>query len=128
VKAERVGKLHIVPAAADWVVALLPKSVERSKKIDLGGPGFDGFQDAGKHDNIIQQKLLPTAGTAQRLSKANGLISQDSLSTAQFRPSSQVRISSLHVLHGSSISDFPHSFLYSDLSSRSSSLGRFFRS
>jgi hypothetical protein len=62
VAAERVGKLHNVPAAADWVVALLPKSVERSKKIDLGGAGFDGFQDAGKHDNITQPKSFANGG------------------------------------------------------------------
>lgn len=50
----RVGKIHNVPAAADWVVALLPKSVERWKKIDLGGAGFDGFDQAGKDPNITQ--------------------------------------------------------------------------
>jgi hypothetical protein len=50
----RVGKLHNVPAAADWVVALLPKSVERWQKIDLGGAGFDGFDQAGQHPNITQ--------------------------------------------------------------------------
>jgi alpha-beta hydrolase superfamily lysophospholipase len=50
----RVGKLHNVPAAADWVVALLPKSVERWKKIDLGGAGFDGFDQAGQNPNITQ--------------------------------------------------------------------------
>ena len=54
VSARRVGKIHNVPAAADWVVALLPKSVERWKKIDLGGAGFDGFHDAGKDPNITQ--------------------------------------------------------------------------
>jgi len=53
----RVGKLHNVPAAADWVVALLPKSIERLKKFDLGGAGFDGFDQAGKNPNITQ----PTA-------------------------------------------------------------------
>jgi len=55
---ERIKKLHNVPAAADWVVALLPKSVERWKKIDLGGAGFDGFDQAGKHPHITQPTLF----------------------------------------------------------------------
>lgn len=54
VRDRRVTKIHNVRAAADWVVALLPKSVERWKKLDLGGAGFDGFQQAGKDPNVTQ--------------------------------------------------------------------------
>ncbi|MBR0779245.1 hypothetical protein JQ625_30885 [Bradyrhizobium diazoefficiens] len=56
--AARVKKIHNVPAAADWVVALLPKSVEGWKKIDLGGAGFDGFDQAGKHPDLTQPTLF----------------------------------------------------------------------
>jgi pimeloyl-ACP methyl ester carboxylesterase len=54
VNSGRVGKIHNVRASADWVVALLPKSIEWWKAMDLGGAGFDGFQDAGRHPNITQ--------------------------------------------------------------------------
>jgi pimeloyl-ACP methyl ester carboxylesterase len=62
IQAGRVRKLHNVPAAADWVVALLPKSVEYWEKLDLGGAGFDGFEDAGKHPNISQAKRFANGG------------------------------------------------------------------
>jgi pimeloyl-ACP methyl ester carboxylesterase len=54
----RVQKFHNVRAARDWVVALLPKSVENWKilNLDLGGAGFDGFDDVGKHPSITQAK------------------------------------------------------------------------
>ena len=52
----RVTKFHNVRAAKDWVVALLPKSVERLTFFDLGGAGFDGFDDAGKHQCVTQAK------------------------------------------------------------------------
>jgi hypothetical protein len=58
----RVGKVHNARASADWVVALLPKSVEWSTKIDLGGAGFDGFDDAGKHPNLSQPKNFAHGG------------------------------------------------------------------
>ncbi len=54
VKSGRVCKVHNVPAAADWVVALLPKSIEWLKKFDLGGAGFDGFEQAGEVPNVTQ--------------------------------------------------------------------------
>jgi hypothetical protein len=54
IESGRVKKLHNVRAAKDWVVALLPKSVEGSTFFDLGGAGFDGFEDAGKHPSITQ--------------------------------------------------------------------------
>ncbi|MFK4488887.1 esterase/lipase family protein [Bradyrhizobium sp. USDA 336] len=53
-RAGRIVKLHNVPAAADWVVALFPKSVEHWPKFDLGSAGFDGFVQAGRHPNITQ--------------------------------------------------------------------------
>ncbi len=40
----RVEKLHNARGATDWVVALLPKSIEYFA--DLGGAGFDGFEQA----------------------------------------------------------------------------------
>lgn len=46
VAAGRVERILNVVATADWVVALLPKSVEWFRQIDLGGAGFDGFADA----------------------------------------------------------------------------------
>lgn len=58
VKNGRVQKFHNVRAAKDWVVALLPKSVEnwRILKLDLGGAGFDGFDDVGKDPSVTQAK------------------------------------------------------------------------
>jgi alpha-beta hydrolase superfamily lysophospholipase len=41
VKRERVERFHNARGATDWVVALLPKSVDYCS--DLGGAGFDGF-------------------------------------------------------------------------------------
>jgi pimeloyl-ACP methyl ester carboxylesterase len=52
----RVQRFHNVRAARDWVVALLPKSVEWLKILDLGGGGFDGFNDVGRHPSITQPK------------------------------------------------------------------------
>jgi hypothetical protein len=62
IKNHRLKKLHNVPSAADYVVALLPKSVEGLKFFDLGGAGFDGSDDAGKHDHITQPSGFAKGG------------------------------------------------------------------
>jgi pimeloyl-ACP methyl ester carboxylesterase len=54
VDAGRLQKLHNVRAAYDWVVALLPKSVEWMRFFDLGGGGFDGFRAVGTHPSITE--------------------------------------------------------------------------
>jgi pimeloyl-ACP methyl ester carboxylesterase len=54
VEAGRVKQFHNVRAARDWVVALLPKSVEHLSFFDMGGAGFDGFDEAGTHPRITQ--------------------------------------------------------------------------
>ncbi|WP_375456779.1 hypothetical protein [uncultured Methylobacterium sp.] len=54
----RVARFQNVCAGGDWVVALLPKSVEWFRKFDLGGAGFDGFRDAGKRPAITEFKYL----------------------------------------------------------------------
>jgi pimeloyl-ACP methyl ester carboxylesterase len=56
VETGRVRQFHNVRAAKDWVVALLPKSVEYLPFFDLGGAGFNGFDDAGKHESVTQAK------------------------------------------------------------------------
>jgi pimeloyl-ACP methyl ester carboxylesterase len=67
----RLVKLHNIPAAGDWVVALLPKSVEWYKKFDLGGAGFDGFNDAGKHANITQPKAFAKGGHSAAIAEVH---------------------------------------------------------
>ena len=69
VESGRVQKFHNVRAAKDWVVALLPKSVEnwRIVNLDLGGAGFDGFDDAGKHASITQTKKFANGGHSAAL-------------------------------------------------------------
>jgi pimeloyl-ACP methyl ester carboxylesterase len=52
----RVSKFHNVRASKDWVVALLPKSVEGLRFFDLGGAGFDGFDQAGSRPSITQAR------------------------------------------------------------------------
>lgn len=66
VATERVGKFHNVRAARDWVVALLPKSVAWLP-LDLGGAGWDGFADAGKHPAITQAKKFADGGHSAAL-------------------------------------------------------------
>ena len=41
----RVARLQNIVAAGDWVVAWFPRSVEWIRAFDLGGAGFDGFDD-----------------------------------------------------------------------------------
>ncbi len=48
-----VDRFHNARGATDWVVALLPKSVEYFT--DLGGAGFDGFIVPDCHNNKITQ-------------------------------------------------------------------------
>ena len=57
----RVQHIHNVPASADWVVALLPKSIEHWPRFDLGGAGFDGFNDAGSA-GVTQPKQFAKGG------------------------------------------------------------------
>jgi pimeloyl-ACP methyl ester carboxylesterase len=54
----RVAKFHNVRASFDWVVALLPKSVERLRAFDLGGAGWDGFDDTGKHPDVTESRYF----------------------------------------------------------------------
>ncbi|BCG71927.1 hypothetical protein MesoLj113a_30850 [Mesorhizobium sp. 113-1-2] len=42
----RVERFLNIVASRDWVVALLPKSLEGFRSFDLGGAGFDGFRQA----------------------------------------------------------------------------------
>ena len=58
----RVEKIHNVRASEDSVVALLPKSIEHWKKFDLGGAGFDGFDQAGTDKNITQPARFAKGG------------------------------------------------------------------
>lgn len=62
VENRRVARVLNVVASADWVVALLPKSLEWFKKFDLGGAGFDGFDQAGPqappHPAIAQREFV----------------------------------------------------------------------
>ncbi|WP_181176190.1 alpha/beta fold hydrolase [Mesorhizobium sp. B2-3-4] len=58
----RVARVLNVVASADWVVALLPKSLEHFRKFDLGGAGFDGFRQAKKaaatHPGIAEREFV----------------------------------------------------------------------
>lgn len=54
----RVGRLMNVVATADWVVALLPKSVEWWPAVDLGGAGFDGFADAASRPELMEHRYV----------------------------------------------------------------------
>jgi len=62
VENRRVVRMLNVVASADWVVALLPKSLEWFKKFDLGGAGFDGFDQAGPqaapHPALAQREFV----------------------------------------------------------------------
>lgn len=51
-----------VMASRDWVVALLPKSVEYLKDVDLGGAGFDGFEQANSTPDIRQLSKFAKGG------------------------------------------------------------------
>jgi pimeloyl-ACP methyl ester carboxylesterase len=55
-----------IVAADDWVVALLPKSVEWVRAFDLGGAGFDGFRDAGQPGISEYRYLLGGHGAGIR--------------------------------------------------------------
>jgi predicted esterase len=59
---KRVEKVHNVRASADWVVALLPKSIENWKNFDLGGAGFDGFDQAGTCPALTQPATFAKGG------------------------------------------------------------------
>jgi pimeloyl-ACP methyl ester carboxylesterase len=57
IKDKRVERLHNARGATDWVVALLPKSIEYLT--DLGGAGFDGFiASANSPSEITQSKCF----------------------------------------------------------------------
>lgn len=57
----QVKKFHNARGGEDWVVALLPKSLEYFT--DLGGAGFDGFDDAEKCcDRITQSRGFAKGG------------------------------------------------------------------
>jgi pimeloyl-ACP methyl ester carboxylesterase len=49
----RVKRFHNARGATDWVIALLPKSIEYFA--DLGGAGFDGFEQAAVSPAAITQ-------------------------------------------------------------------------
>ncbi len=51
----RVKRFHNVLGMSDWVVALLPKSIEYFT--DLGGAGFDGFEQAANEPKGITQSV-----------------------------------------------------------------------
>ncbi|QKD02649.1 alpha/beta fold hydrolase [Mesorhizobium loti] len=56
----RVERFLNIVASKDWVVALLPKSLEGFRCFDLGGAGFDGFKQA-KYDappEIAERKYV----------------------------------------------------------------------
>ncbi|MCJ2135520.1 alpha/beta hydrolase [Methylobacterium sp. J-026] len=54
----RITACQNIVAADDWVVALLPKSVEWIRAFDLGGAGFDGFRDAGLRPALTEYRYL----------------------------------------------------------------------
>lgn len=61
VEQKRVKRLHNARGATDWVVALLPKSIEYFA--DLGGAGFDGFELApGSPAAITQSQCYAKGG------------------------------------------------------------------
>lgn len=55
---KRITAFQNIVAADDWVVALLPKSVEWIRAFDLGGAGFDGFDAAGRAPAITEYCYL----------------------------------------------------------------------
>ncbi len=57
---QRVQRFHNARGATDWVVALLPKSIDYLS--DLGGGGFDGFADAASGDPRITESEKFAAG------------------------------------------------------------------
>ncbi|MBM3562543.1 MAG: hypothetical protein FJX48_05160 [Alphaproteobacteria bacterium] len=59
IQEQKVLRFHNARGATDWVVALLPKSIDYIS--DLGGGGFDGFADAASGDQrITQSKMFAT--------------------------------------------------------------------
>ncbi|MGJ0396848.1 MAG: alpha/beta fold hydrolase [Methylocystis sp.] len=59
IRERRVQRFHNARGATDWVVALLPKSIDYLS--DLGGGGFDGFADAALGDpRITESKKFAT--------------------------------------------------------------------
>jgi alpha-beta hydrolase superfamily lysophospholipase len=59
IRAQKVQRFHNARGATDWVVALLPKSIDYIS--DLGGGGFDGFADAASGDRkITESKMFAT--------------------------------------------------------------------
>jgi pimeloyl-ACP methyl ester carboxylesterase len=61
IKEKRVQQFHNARGATDWVVALLPKSIDYIS--DLGGGGFDGFVDAASgNQKITQSKTFAKGG------------------------------------------------------------------
>lgn len=63
-----------VRASADWVVALLPKSVEKIRGFDLGSGGFDGFGAATEIDGAKEptDKTTGVSGIFQLATFAEG--------------------------------------------------------
>jgi len=62
----RITAFQNIVAADDWVVALLPKSVAWIRAFDLGGAGFDGFDDAGQPGITEYRYLLGGHGAGIR--------------------------------------------------------------
>ncbi len=60
-QSHRIARFHNARGASDWVVALLPKSLEYF--MDLGGAGFDGFDQ-------IQYKDQPVGTVCQGLTQS----------------------------------------------------------
>jgi pimeloyl-ACP methyl ester carboxylesterase len=57
----RISKFHNARGATDWVVALLPKSLEYFT--DLGGGGFDGFDETETNSkHLTQSKRFAKGG------------------------------------------------------------------
>ena len=55
-KQDRIARFHNARGGTDWVVALLPKSLEYF--MDLGGAGFDGFQQI-RYKNKDSENVPP---------------------------------------------------------------------
>ena len=64
VRNQQVEKFLNVRASCDWVVGLLPKSLEWWKSIDVGGGGLDGFEQASQSGNVREVPLYAYGGHA----------------------------------------------------------------
>ena len=62
VRHRQVEQFLNVRASRDCVVGLLPKSLEWWKSVDVGGGGFDGFEQAGQSAQVQQVRLYAHGG------------------------------------------------------------------